>query len=503
MEHKKTIVRSVIAVMLITVLSTVISFGKELVFANYYGISSITDAFSVASQLPDAIFAILSTAIGATIIPLYTQAYTDGGRQEAEDFASKYMTLLALITGTLVILGEFFAGPIISLFSPGLDHETHDIATELIRFLFPIMLVTCVVSINSGVLNANHVFGKEKATIIVRNIVYILFMILLAKAIGIWAAVFGMLIGAISELVVSGLVVRKHQSYRLRLDLKDYRILLAARRTAPVILATAIAEIQLICSKIIASYLAQGSISALSYASKLNSAITGIVLYAISSVMYPYFAEKATANDREGLGKHFSATLIAYIALFTPLTVGCIVLAEPMVTVVFKRGAFSAEDVGMVTPLFMIYSLTMIFMAVRTVGVKLFHAVGDTKTPLINSTIGVIIQTASSIGLSILLGVEGLVWSCLIANVFMAVTICFSAWKYVNKAGQADVLPVTVKVMVSSLIMGLAVYLVGMIPNLNNLLVKLVVQVLAGVVVYFAMVVVLLKRELRSILKKG
>ena len=309
-NSKKNAAKSVGVVFVMSIITSLMSFVCEMLFAKYFGVSELTDAFTIASQIPVILFSVVTSSISTTVIPIYSKLLHSEGKEKAQIFVSKFLSLIVVISGALVAVAELAAPAIVKLFSPGIEGETFRYAVKFIRITFPTIIFTGLMSICMGVLQVHGKFGRSSVLNIVRQIVYGAAIVILYNYIGIYAAVYGLLFSALIEFVLAfsftGTEIRIRPDFRF----KDQSIIEAAKMSIPIFAGIGAAEINRLVDKIVVSFMESGSISMLNYASKLSGAFTALLIGSISTVMFPYFAEKVSKNDKKGLSEVFFLTLI-------------------------------------------------------------------------------------------------------------------------------------------------------------------------------------------------
>jgi putative peptidoglycan lipid II flippase len=309
-KTKQNTVRSVGIVFILSLVASLLSFVCEMIFAMYFGVSAETDAFTIASQIPVILFAVVTTSISTTVVPLYSKLLYGDEEGSSQKFVSKFVTLIAGVTIICVIICEIIAPVIVKLFSPGIEEKTFVYAVKFIRITFPTIIFSSVMSIFMGVLQVHKKFGRSSILTIVRQIVYAILIVVLQGLFGIYAAVCGLLIATIVEFFLSYIFAMSNVRVRPDFHLKDPYVSKAIKMSVPIFAGIGAAEINRLVDKIVASFLESGNISMLNYASKLSGAFTALIVGSISTVMFPYFAEKAAKKDRNGLSKMFFLTLM-------------------------------------------------------------------------------------------------------------------------------------------------------------------------------------------------
>lgn len=498
-KSKQNVASSVGIVFVLSLGTSLLSFVCEMFFAMYFGVSAETDAFAIASQIPAILFAVVPAAISTTVVPLYSKMFHNDDLEGSQKFISRFTTMIAVFTVACVVICEIIAPVIVKLFSPGIDDKTFAYAVKFIRITFPTIIFTSIMGIFMGVLQVHKKFGRSSFLEIIRQCVYAILIIVLHGYFGIYAAVFGLLIASIIEFLFSYCFVASKVKLKPDFNVKDQNVINAIKMSVPIFAGIGTAEINRLVNKIAASFLDSGSISTLNYASRLSGAFTSLVVASISTVMFPYFAEKASKNDREGLSKMFFLTLNAYLILTIPIIAGGVILRQELVEAAFLRGAFTKENAYVVAGLFAGYLLSMIFSALKQTGAKLFYAQGNTKTPMVNTIIGVCLNIVLNIILGYFMGAMGLVYATVISTAIISVLLLISARKYIDIGMWKGFSVVALKTLGASAAMaGVLMLLMPIVSDFNGI-VSVVLLVGAGAIAYGVLLLLLAKKEIKEI----
>ena len=227
----------------ISIITLAFSFVHESVFAYFFGASNLTDAYTIATQIPVTLFALVATAIGNVVIPCYSKEYYSSGPEAAEKYVCNLSTLIALVSLGFVLFCEIFAYPIISLFAPGMDAQTKLLAVSLFRVVLPTILFTGLMHINTGILNVHKKFVLPALSSVLLNLIFILSVAFLAAKFGIFAAVIGTLVGTSLQFLYSVILRRKIMKYHFVFDLKNRSMVQSFRMSVPVFVGIGAAEI--------------------------------------------------------------------------------------------------------------------------------------------------------------------------------------------------------------------------------------------------------------------
>lgn len=420
---RNSYIKSSVWVTVILVGGYLLAFIKEAIIANYYGVTSVVDAYTIAIQTPVNIFSFVACAIRAVVIPLYSELYYNKNVQEANKFASNLITFTFLIAIGFVVVGELCSGLLTTLFAPGFDQETHDLSALLLRITLPTMLFSVVIDVLTGVLNVHKKFVLPSLAVYFLNLSIILSIFFLHTVFGIAAACIGQVIGSILQMVYLYVLIRKNYSYKPFLDMKDDTLKRAIKMSGPTIWSISIAEVNAIVNRVVASFLFVGSIAALGYASKINNVFMTFFITAVSVIIYPLYAESTAKKDYVQLSSRVNFTLSLFCALLLPLMVVLIFFRREIIELAFARGAFGPEAVEITMNLFAFYSIGLVFLAFRDTLTKVFLSMKDTKTIAWNSTIGVILNIILNLTLPYLWGVNGLAIATSVTAIFISIRL--------------------------------------------------------------------------------
>lgn len=468
----------------------VFAFLKESVIANYFGVSAIVDAYNVAIQIPVIIFSFVAVAIKSVIIPLYSDIYYNKGDSAANHFVSSFISLNILIAILFVILGELFAGPFISLFAPGFDTETHNIAAELLRVTMPTVIFTVVTDIITGVLNVHKILVLPCFSVYFLQLTIIIFLVILHSNYGIAVACMGQVLGSMLQMTYLSVLAKKVFHFHFSTDFKAPEIIKALKMSGPVIWGISIAEVNAMINRIVGSLLIVGSISALSYANKINSVFMTFCIQAISIIVYPLYSESSAKNDMAQLNRRVNTTLSVYTAMLMPIMLGVFALRKEVIEVAFARGAFDNNAVMITKSVLGFYTIGMLFSAFRETLTKVFYSLKDTATVAKNATLGVIINIVLNLTLPWFLGVQGIALSTSLSAIFISMRLLWLLTRKDESINLNDFFKNLKGVGISSVIMFAAVMVFECFFNEINSLYLLVACGIGGAILYAILLLV-------------
>ena len=268
-----------------------------------------------------------------------------------------------------------------------------------------------------------------------------------------------MAIGAVmataSQLLLLWPFIRK-AGYRHKavFNLKDQYIKDMVVIALPVIAGVSVNQINVLVDRTIASTIAVGGISALNYANRLNSFVQGIFVLSIVTVLYPMISRMAADKNMDGLKKSVSEAINTVNLLVIPATVGMMVLAEPIIELLFGRGKFDEGAVAMTSVALFYYAIGMLGFGLREVLSRAFYSLQDTKTPAINAAIAVVINIVLNIILSRYMGIGGLALATSISAIVCTLLLFISLRKKIGPFGLKGISVSFVKITLASIVMG-------------------------------------------------
>ncbi|MBE3596714.1 MAG: murein biosynthesis integral membrane protein MurJ [Hydrogenibacillus sp.] len=374
------------AIMIITLLSKLFGFVRETAIAAYFGASLDSDAYFIAYSIPGVLFAAMASAIGTTFIPVY-QRLEDGDR---ERFMHNVTTVVTVTSLGLTVLSLVSAPALVRLFAPGFGPEAAALTTELTRILLWMIVFLSLNALFTAYLQTRGRFLMPAAVSIPFNIVIVGYLLTFGRGLGIVGFTWVTLI-AVAVQVVFLLPSLWQTGYRYRwvFDLREPGLLQSIALIGPVMIGTVAAQLNIVVDRMLASGLSEGSISALNYSNKVMQLAYGIIVVSMLSVLYPRLSEQAAQTDWRRLRETIARSFTALMLILLPITVGSIVLAEPIISVLFERGAFDARATELTAGAFVFFSLGLVGLGTRELWTKTFYALQDTKTPMTNGVFAI------------------------------------------------------------------------------------------------------------------
>ncbi len=374
------IFRALLSIASAALVIRVMGMFNQIIVTDRFGEGAAMDAYIVASTLPILLAQLINGAIEVSVIPVYTRIRTRGRKEEASRLFSTMLNLLLVGSAALTAGILLFHTTIIHLSAPALDPLRTQIADSLTLFIYPVLLFMVMIGFLESILNAEGQFGWPAYAGLLVPLVTALFVFTLGKSQGVVTLCIGMLLGLLLQLGIFILRVRQAGiRYRPVLELRNPALRTVIIAAWPALLGVFISQISPLTDQIFASFLSTGSISALSYALKLISVPTGVIFASVGRAALPYLSRHAGINDFKG----FKKTLHLYIWVVgigtTVLSILMVVLAHPLVQILFQRGAFSAAYTDRTATTLAGFAIGLVPMAFIFILSKTFSALGRTR----------------------------------------------------------------------------------------------------------------------------
>lgn len=447
--------KTALLLMIITIVSKVLGFTREITLSFFYGASAISDAYLISLTIPTVIFSFIGTGISTGFIPMYSKITHQYGEDEGNRYTNNLVNILLGVCTVITIVGVFFTEPIVKLFASGFEGEVLALAIRFTRISLVGIYFTGLIYVFNGFLQIKGNYAAPALIGFPLNIVTILFIIISSKVNTVLLPLGSILAAAAQLLFLIPFLHRKKYKHRFVFNLKDQHIKNMLYLALPIIIGVSVNQINVLVDRTIASQLAVGGISALNYANKLNGFIQGIFVISVSTAMYPLISKMAAEGNYNGLKKSIAEAIGSINLLVIPATIGAIIFAEPVVRLLFGRGAFDQQAISMTSVALLFYSIGMIGFGLREILSRAFYSMQDTKTPMINAAIALTINIVLNIILSRFLGIGGLALATSISAIFCTGLLFLSLRKKIGSFGMKEISISFLKILGASLVMGL------------------------------------------------
>ena len=345
--------RSAGLISLATLASRVLGVVRETVLAYFFGASAAMDAFNVAFRIPNLLRDLFAEgAMTAAFVPAFTRTIERRGREHAWRLGNLVINALLVITGTLSLFAIVFAGPITALIASEFAEVPGklELTTQLTRVMAPFLTTVAVAVAMMGMLNSLRRFFIPSLSPAMFNVATILCAVALVpvmRAIGwppIMAIAIGTLLGGLGQMAIQWPALRKEGfRYRPILDFRDPELRQILRMMIPGTLGVAAVNINVLVNTYLAAA-EPGAVSWLGYAFRLMYLPIGIFGVSIATAALSDVSRHAAGEDMAAIRRSVSSALRLMLMLNVPAMVGLLVLAEPIVALLYQRGNFTPAD---------------------------------------------------------------------------------------------------------------------------------------------------------------
>ncbi|MGD9105201.1 MAG: murein biosynthesis integral membrane protein MurJ [Desulfobacterales bacterium] len=495
-----------------TLLSRVFGFIRDVVIAWFFGAGLVSDAFFVAFRIPNLLRRLFAEgSLSVSFIPVFTEYLAQRGKKDAFEMAKSAIRLLSVLLVAVTVAGILLSPFIVQIIAPGFvtSPEKYSLTVFLTRIMFPYIFFIGLVALCMGILNALGHFAAPALAPVLLNISIIgsVFLIAPHMADPVTGIAIGVLIGGFLQLALQvPFLIKKGVFFWQKANMYHPGLKKVGLLMVPTIFGAAVYQINILVGTLLASLLAQGSISYLYYADRLVQFPLGIFAIATATAVLPTLSRQSAENDLRALRNTFSYAMKMVFFITIPSMVGLIVLREPIVALLFKRGAFDSETTRLTAYALLYYSIGLwAFSAVRIV-VSTFYALQDTKTPVRMA----IVSVCSNIVLGVILmgpmGHGGLALSTSLASMLNLILLVWALRTKLGALGLKSITESACKTMICSGIMGAVVWATALliIPSedgtSSGLFLGLMGSIVTGLVLYGSFSLLLKSSELKSVL---
>jgi len=462
--HQRRLARSTAVFSLATAVSRVLGLVREMVSAYFFGVSGKINAFTVAIQIPNLVRALVAdAALSGAFVPVFSELLERGERKRAWRVASTlfWLTLLVLggITALFMLLAPFLMRP---FGDPGGDF---DLAVGLSRVLFPIVVLLGLSGIVVGILNTYHHFALPALAPVAWNLVIILGLVLGVPRIDdesaqlyLYAGV--VVLGTLVQLLLPIPWLRKLDgSLTMALDWRDPAVRRVLALMLPVTLTIGLVNVNFLVDTLFASRLLDPELApaAIDKAFRLYMLPQGIFAVAVTTVLFPTLARLSARGDEPGLRRALDGGLRQIAFLLVPASLISIVLAEPIVRLVYERGEFTADDTVIVAQCLQAFSIGLVFNGWMLILNRSFYALQTNWIPT-GIALGAVAVNAGLDSVLYRLGIWGIPLATASVNVFAATILLVMMRRRLGLEHLGRTLAVVLRILVASGLAAAAAY---------------------------------------------
>ncbi len=367
-----------VSLIVILLASSVLGFVREMILAYFYGSSNLTDVYVTAM----AISTLLFSGVTSSLVTTYISASAKK-KDRLLPITNKILNLAIGAIFILSMLSILLADPLIRIFASGFSAESVALSKQMLYIILPFSVCYPITYLLNGYLQVKNVFWFVGGQNVISNIVLILSIVFSNHSLVILS------IGFVASLVLNAVIAviasrRREYRYQATFNIKEDNIKPMLLLAVPIFIGQLVQQFNLAIDKNFASLISEGIITSMNYATKINNIFITIFIVSTIAIVFPKLSALAY-EDRKKFSDTSQTMMKLIVTICIPIAAILSILAYPVVTFLFMRGEFRAEDAQITADMLMIYSLSLPFLGMNELLNKMFYSLEDTKTPIVLS----------------------------------------------------------------------------------------------------------------------
>ena len=462
--------QAISGVIIFTIIAKLLGFIRELALSYFFGATGISDAYLISQTIPGTIFQFVGTGLTTCFIPVYYKVMKEHGVKECNEFTNKVLTMVLSFSTIVMVVVWLYAPEIVGVFASGFSGNTLKYAIAFTRIGISSLYFSSIIYVYNSYLQANNIFLPTAAAAI-PNSFAIIISIFFGAYWNIWALSIGSVFATAIQMVFLCIPVYKLK-FKLHFNFKwtDSYIKYFFSLMGPVILGVSVNEINTLFDRTIASQVAVGGISALTYANSLIMMVQGGLAQPIATVYYPTITEKIAEGKKTEAKKDFDKSLEILLAILLPITVGFMIFSKEIVITFFGRGAFDEKAVELTATSLVYYSIGIVFIGIRELLARYYYAYRNTRIPMQNAAVGMCVNIILNLTFSRFIGIGGLALATSISALVTVILMWQQRNKLDNDEYQRFDWEEVKKIVGASIIMGLILFGLKGVFGINGLI---------------------------------
>ncbi len=398
MGEKRDVAKAAGVISIATTGSRVLGFVRDVLLAKIFGANWSTDAFYIAHRIPNLFRELFAEgSMSAAFIPVFTEALTKEGKEDARKLASSVFAFLLSLLTLLCILGIVFTPAVVTLLAPGfLDNpDKFSLTVHLTRIMFPFLFFISIAAFAKGILNSLKSFLAPALAPMFLNVSIIIAALFFADSFAVPLTAIALAVtvgGAIQVIIQLPDLVKKKFIVPPVFSFAHPGLKKIGRLLLPAMVGMGVQQINILIGTVFVSFLAEGSVSYLYYGMRFVHLPIGVFGVAMATAVLPSLSAQAAKRDEEAMRETFSFSLRLLFFLSLPAMAGLITLSGPIIEVLLQRGEFTPLMTSETTYAIICYSSGLwAFVGYRVV-VSVFYSLQDTKTPVRIAMISILVN---------------------------------------------------------------------------------------------------------------
>ena len=476
-----------------------LGFVKQIILAAVYGTTAQMDAYFIATSVLTALGTIIFSSISISLLSMYTEKSVYDGKNAASSLVSDVLKIFLPFAAIVSFL--FFVGsPLIAkLLAPTYEGEQMALLSHYIKVMAPSFLFVCYQLILNTVLESHKHFLPGKCLTLFQNLFVIILALVFSNASNIDSLVYAFLAAGIVQCVLVTFCSKSYFTFKWRFSPENKKqIKKLFFLSLPLLVGNAVYEVNDIVGKQIASGLYAGGVSVLSYGASLNEIVTTVLIGSVSTVLFSHFATWAAEKNIDKINGCLKSSSAILIVLVLPLSVICALCGQDIVALVYGRGSFTDAAVTATKGVLIGYAVGFVFQALRSNFSKVFYAFKDTRTPMINGIISVVINIALSFLFSTFMDSAGIALATSLAMAITTVLLYIKLKKHIEGFSFSGIWGEIFKALIASAAVGGVIVLLQALLSLPTIL-MLLLEVAVALLLYILLMAAMRSKTLKDL----
>jgi len=463
-KSKHRILKSTSVVAGMTLLSRVLGFMRDIVFAQIFGASAAFDAYVVATKIPNFLRRLFAEgAFSQAFVPILAEYKEVRSAKDVREFISRIAGCLGLALLVITLLAQVIAPLIIMVFAPGFlrDPLRFPYATHMLHITFPYLFFIGMTAFSGAILNTYGRFSIPAFTPALLNVALIAVSLFWAPhaQVPVFALAWGVFFGGLLQLGIQIPALLKLNLLPIpKWGWKDPGVRRVIKLMVPALFGVSVAQVGLLIDNFFASFLPHGSISWLYYSDRLVYFPTGVVGVAIATVVLPYLSRHSSNKDEARYSETLDWALRCVVLVGLPCAVGMFITAGPIISTLIHHGEFTTHDLIMTRKSLMAFSIGLPgFMLVKVLAAG-FYSKQNIKTPVKIAVVATAINVILNLALIHHLAHAGLALATSIASLFNAVALLVMLIRQKIFIPSKNWWRILLQVVIANVVMGVVVY---------------------------------------------
>lgn len=485
MSEKKEIYKKTIMLFVLSIFCQIFNLLRDIVLASKFGAGSANDIYLTAQTIVSIMVSMINSPLATAYLPIATPFFVRDNKRERQKFLGIAYGDIMLLGGLFIVLVFIVSNFIILIIAPGFSDSNKEILRITFLLQLPMVFANIVRGLNRGNFQIVQKYNISEATNILPYILMVLYMFITPNRISNEIIAIVLSVGAIVSLLIELVVLKRDNILPNRITIAyDKNIRQISRLMIGASISNIIRELNVLCDKSIGSLLAEGSITRLSYASKLTVVMIGFISTAVSTVGFSNIAKWNELGEKEKIQENIRSSCNLINFFLVPIAFYLLLFSKDVITFLFGRGEFGIQDINVTSNLVKLYAIGLIGYGFQDVFTRALHAIKIIRSTLMGSALIVAVNIILNVILYRIIGVYGLAIASSI-SILISIPYYYSQIKkYIGDICIDDISLEIFKVVIASVIFSILVYYGRIYFVINNWYLNWIIWSVVAMVIF-------------------